>query len=422
MSLKNFRAGYVGCLLFRILFPWYVVFKIDSFQVGSSYLLVLFLIVAWFVQKDRNVFPKYLFHLFLFYVGYTLVLIFFSSAVIPYGMQFRGVVARIFLGDVGWFVLGVYAFKNGDFFCRKLVAELLFVIGVYGIVAYILNVNIWTNYLSLLYDNDDRFAFFLNEVRGNLIGRTSGTFEHPLAWGQFWNIILCALVVRKNEVSLKVFALLVVVSLLNIYFSGSRAALLTALLTMGVLFFSYKMKKIAKIAAFAVAAAFFVVPNMSSKMVDYLETSIFFWQKASQKTYIVGSSTDMRYDQYNAAVEIVMNNPIGGMGFDLQNYHEFLPGIYHRLMGYESVVIKLMVEQGLVGLVCFFVFFYYLCMYYIKRCPKEKRLLMVGFCCCYLFSALFTGVQGFSFLIFMLCLWIEQRNEWMGKNENTLAL
>ena len=203
LCLKNFRAGYVGCLTFRLLFPWYVFLKIGTFQVNTSYVFMAFFIVAYCVQKEQklNVYSKFFSKLFGFYLIYTVALVFLSSALAPYGFQFRSIISRIILGDVGWFVFGAYAFRKGDFFCRKFMITLFCVIGIYGIFAYLINLNPWTSYLSLIYGNEEKYSFFLTEIRGNLTGRTSGTFEHPLAWGQFWNVLLCFFIVRKEDFS-----------------------------------------------------------------------------------------------------------------------------------------------------------------------------------------------------------------------------
>ena len=193
---------------------------------------------------------------------------------------------------------------------------------------------------------------------------------------------------------------------------------------LAVIFFvaSYKIKRVVKICALSVVVFAVVLPFCSETMLDYLESTLFFWDQSSQKTFITGSSMDMRYDQFAAAFEIVEKNVIGGMGYDLQDYSNNSSSLFRRLMGYESILIKVVVEQGLLGLLCYVIFFSTLCLYFIKRTAlKERRILVIGYCASFLLSALFTGIQGFSLLLFMLYLWIDLKDE-EYKNENTLAV
>lgn len=422
LCVKNFRAGYVGCLLFRLLFPWYVMFKVGSFQASSTYFLMFFLLIAWLFNKEhkKSVCPKFFFNLFLFYIIYTLVLIFLSSAVAPYGYQLKAVVIRILLGDIGWFVFGAYAFREGSHFCYKCLNVFLIAIGLYGIIAYLFNMNVWTTFLSLLYNVEMKYEFFLSEVRGGLLGRTSGTFEHPLAWGQFWVIVFSYCLLKKKNLSKKNFVFLVILALANVYFSGSRAAFLASVVAFIFWALNQKFAKMVKMGFWGFAVVLCVIPLLSSGTLNYLESTLFFWDESSQKTHISGSSTDMRYDQFAAAYEISMDNPIGGMGYDLQNYSEGLSGRFRRLIGFESVAIKVLVEQGFVGLFCFFIFYLSICFYFIKKSLREHRLLVVGYCVSFLLSALFTGIQGFSLLIFMLLLWIDWCDE--RRNGNAIDL
>lgn len=72
------------------------------------------------------------------------------------------------------------------------------------------------------------------------------------------------------------------------------------------------------------------------------------------------------------------------------------------MLGFESVIFQIMYEQGVVGIICFFVFLFQFYLFGIKRFKKNKKILFLGYCSSYLLSILFTGMQDtFSSYLFL---------------------
>lgn len=76
-----------------------------------------------------------------------------------------------------------------------------------------------------------------------------------------------------------------------------------------------------------------------------------------------GSSVSMRMDQFDAAFQIWLSNPITGLG--TRGYEYFSDqGLADRLLGLESIWISLLVEKGFLGLIAY--------IYFIKCCFKIR--------------------------------------------------
>ena len=348
----------------------------------------------------------------------TFVLILFSSDLVPFSYQ-MGAFIKTASSELILFIVFSSVAKNIDVDDLKLVVWVALLAGFYGILVYIIKVNPYVHLANMLYVGEDRFEFFLEEARGGLMGRSSGTLHHPLAWGQLWNLLIAFFLIIKTKINMKPWVknLFLIIGFCNVYFSGSRTALIVLAVVFLIAFYLQNGKKI--VVYFALALLIFVPVNgvlkensEYDKISRYMESVVFFWdQSAYQKADINGSNADMRADQLTLSVEIAGQNPIGGLGFNSVQY--FGSEKFTGMMGFESIVFKKLVEQGLLGLLCFF-FSYYLLFRYSNRkslCrSKEKLVQSVVFFCAYMLSLLFTGVQG-TWEVFLLLVMFSSKTE-----------
>lgn len=411
---RNIQVGFLITLVSRILIPGVVRFDLGPismaiYDVFTITLLISFIISKSYKWKIQYPVAKY----FYIYVISTFVLIFFSSAYVPYNFQLYSFFKTFLFQTILYIWIGFHVLKNlklnkvSTIFCI-----ITLFAGIYGIYSYIANSNPYISLLNLLYNSESDFSYFLDEARGGLHGRTYGTMEHPLAWGQFWNIFMCLLWIYRQATNKYLTTIVFIIGIVNILLCGSRTALITLFVFCTFILLSYGIKKLLLIipsAYLLLSIILMALPQeiKRSDMVSYIQSGLFFWDSSySEKAGIVGSSTEMRYTQLQKTVDITMKNPLAGVGY---NYQYYILNSTHSLdtdlMGLESIVFKLLIEQGFTGLLIFFYIFNLLRNYFLKK-EKEKKnkILLNGFFISFLTSILFTGIQGDSYFFFMCFL------------------
>lgn len=415
-TLKNFSKGFISILIAEICIPSTVRFQLGSFDVNIFDLLLIFLIVSFLINRPYKSIsmPSNIKLFFLVQVVSTFVLIFFSSAVVPYSYQifsfFKGFLFQTYI----FLFMGFYASKALNMqSVNKVFINISICIGVYGICTYILKYNPYIDILSVLYTGEESiFSYFMEEVRGGLEGRVYGTMSHPLQWGQFWNIFIAYLLLFKNSLNKRLLLTVVIIGVVNIVLCGSRTAIIAFIITISFYYFALGFRKICAILLTGYICVIFllsVLPRniQNNGIVLYLQSAVFFWDSSySEKAGIVGSSASMREEQLNTAIDIMQENPIGGLGYNYQ-YYAAEKEISTGLLGFESIVFKLLVEQGIISLILFF-FVLYLLWRQMNKTNRGlyNKWLVNGFFATFIISILFTGIQGSSFIFFISFLFL----------------
>ena len=123
-----------------------------------------------------------------------------------------------------------------------------------------------------------------------------------------------------------------------------------------------------------------------------------------QDNRVVGSTIDMRATQYAAAFMHVQGNEIFGNGHDYflidmgwKYGRQYL--VDDRLEGIEGILLKLILERGIVGVI-FWIFFYLgLFWYFLNKKNENRYAAMLGISCIilYLTYSNMTGEMGCVF-------------------------
>lgn len=268
----------------------------------------------------------------------------------------------------------------------------------------------------MIYSGNDLFAVFMDESRGGLEGRTYGTMGHPLAWGQFWNIILCFIWIIRNNIRKYLTFILIAVGIINIVLCGSRTAIVTSIVFLLFILLQYGIKKllfIIPLSYISLIICMAILPQniKNSNMIKYIESGIYFWDSSySERANIQGSSKEMRYIQLQNSIRIMERNPIGGIGYNYE-YYSLSTGrtISDNLYGLESILFKTLIEQGIIGLFVF-IYTYNILRRYAVIKNKEQKILTNGYFFSFFVSMIFTGIQGNSYIYFMIFLMLFLEN------------
>ena len=406
--LRNFYVGGIIYLLHSFILPSFVSFNMGGVSVNANDLFLIFMIASFLIHKS-SLSASYpitkVLKLFSFYV-IPAVLVCLLASFVPKGIQYYQFAKVIIYHTVLPVLFCFYFLNTIDTRVRfiRCLTIVAIVIGFYGVMCYVLRENPYIKILNLLYIKEYEYEYFLYEVRGGLSGRISGTMNHPLTWGQLWGILVAFFVMVKDKINPVLFKAVIVLGCLNVLFSGSRTALV-ALFPILVCYAvaSGGLKVFQKIGIYAFVGVVLSY-SLSDKMQTYIESAVFFWdQSKSNAAEINGSNVDMRINQIETTVfDVSKENLLFGYGLGYQEYSSKKNIRNSAMLGFESVFFQIMYEQGVVGVICFFVFLFQFYLFGIKGFKKNKKILFLGYCSSYLLSILFTGIQDtFSSYLFL---------------------
>ena len=406
--LVDFQWGSIAYLLSSFILPEFVAFQWGAVNLNINDIMLLAMSVSFVVHKSklRTRIPlRQVLKLLSFYV-LPAVAVFVLSSYVPQNVQFYELAKNVIFHVVVPVVFLFYAFSNSTYNERfvKGLCVVSLIIGLYGLLCYVIKENPYMKVLNFLYYNEYKFEDFINEVRGGLSGRVSGTVNHPLTWGQLWGILLSFFVWIKEKINPTYFKVIVVVGCLNVLFSGSRTALVAffpilvcyAISSGGI----KTLKTMGVYAIVAIALSY----TVSEKMQSYIESAVFFWDESkSDAANIGGSGVDMRMRQFETTLfDVSHENILAGYGLGYLQYSTKKKVKNEDMLGFESVFFQKMYEQGLLGFICFLVFVFEFYKFGARRFSRNKRILYLGYCSSYLLSILFTGIQStFGWFIYL---------------------
>lgn len=278
---------------------------------------------------------------------------------------------RFFIDKYAGIVIGFLCIRNSDQDrVSKLFLPIITIFCLFGIIEFLLNYN----YLRATIFN----AFPI--IKGTGFGaegitqgfgtsswryRLSITTKHPTALGNLLTVSFLFFLPYLKENIIPKYKLILLLCLLFvvIYLSGSRTALVCLLL-----FFTWYFINPLKL---SFKIIFFVsIILVGQQFVNSLVDDLF--QKGQ------GSSLSLRQDQFLFSVAAIANEPFFGNGFyytqqialATDNNGKLLYEDKNEVGGLESILFRVLIDQGLVGLTAFFVLFIWIFFYFFTQRNK----------------------------------------------------
>jgi hypothetical protein len=230
---------------------------------------------------------------------------------------------------------------------------------------------------------------------GRIFGRITGTFAHPMYYANFllysflYVLYLC---VGKKERKIKLLALVILFCLMT---CGVRSGIMAL---MGV--FAFFCLRTRKTKTFVYIGALIIVLLVCSVLFpsffEYISSPFFPDESSSTR----GSSFSMRIEQFAKSLDVISGRELFGMGYGWTTWYMQVKTIHPYLLGFESLVLKLVCEGGLLGILLFV--WLYKKMYGLKIQLKHNKLFCELMITAYLCYTLFTGDYLYSvyFLLF----------------------
>lgn len=406
LAIKNIRYALAVGLVLPLLIPPIV--KFPYFIPLNTYNIIIFILLIFSIPHIKKTPCSYKLKSYL--INFSLYIVITSTIASIGNFTLSEQIKNLTLFFAEYLLL-TYCFlyikfdkKSITFFNYSLVAAII-VIFIYGVINYITKINLYITFLTNLVGSDDMASMFQNEERGIIEGRISSTFIHPLLLGQMMLLCFSYLFYQlKDKINKLLYFLILIAIAILCFLCGSRSAFFPLFFVITVyLVYCIKLKKIIKYLAGVFIGLLLISPFLSDEATDTFKSMIFIWdQKASEKIDIKGSSIEGRKSQLDAAFNLIQGNPIlgNGIGF-VQKYG----ADNDDLLGAESIILQKLVDNGILGLFVYFIFYFYSFKYVYKKCKTNfQKASVVSLSGSYFFSLLTNGVGYSSFTYYGILL------------------
>lgn len=322
------------------------------------------------------------------------------SSVVPIVSQIKSYVAEFLYY---FFVVALFCYIKHCFDSKYLLVNaIVFAIIINVLFSLVFEIVLGNNPTSDIVNslyNDEVAIDMLSESRGGFGFRVQSIFGHPLSLGQI--MLLAIPLVIYSET--KYLNWLIFVMFLLILLSGTRGAIFPALI---LLLFYYGQKvnpRNTLLIIFGVVFFWFASSSSIRKEIvqnyDMALTLVAFWDN-NRAEEVRGSSLSMRFEQFDAALEEIRDNYLFGKGKGYREYYQKLHGGHPKLLGYESLILLVLVERGVVGLILYIYCLYYISFRLFKINSKDRFYVLSFFM--FLLSAIMTGIREYYILLFGL--------------------
>lgn len=283
--------------------------------------------------------------LFLFSVLYSVSILLSAkyTSVTPHtGMVFKGLIKSLLIPYLCFYFVR-------DFSDAKFLTKMFFLGALFVFANLVLELVTGEAYIQKFIGsmNGGEEVAMQNVYRYG-IKRCQSIFIHSTSLGYFCVMMFSFLtlyftrdVLRKFKISKKLFWLVVGVLALCTLISGTRSAIIPLGLVSFYLYLGYSKRKTANAIGFGILSAL-LIASLASDFVINIFDSVF--NSTSNK---VGSSSDMRWEQFELTFYYWSSHPILGWGPGA-TFDDLVHRDWH-LLGAESVWMPLLMDNGIVG-------------------------------------------------------------------------
>lgn len=408
-SAKKAKYGivmfWIGILLIPLHIEWMdllhipvVIWQIGMITIGALFNTAINRALKMALYQNKQILLSFLLVNFLFVL---------CSSTVPWGIQLDSIFRDFALIYI---IVVTYQYSKLDasfvpFLTKYLIGALVINYAFSLYFELILGFNPTGMPLYILIGKDDISSVDMIEtVRGDISLRLQSITGHPLSLGQYLIMIVPVLILYAKKQKM-VSIIMLILTTIVVFLTGTRGAVVPLLIIGAFFFFVNKlailMKRIVMAILLLVVIYQFIPIQYERTLENALDTFsayTMFWDDDLQSKKSVGGSTmEMRFSQLEAAEREVSNNPLCGRGVGYREYYQNLHGSHPVLLGYESLLLLKLVEQGWLG-VFFYLFMFWL-LYRQFRSRIEWRSYLTLTFATLLLSEVMTGIRPWSFLI-----------------------
>lgn len=260
-------------------------------------------------------------------------------------------------------------------------------------------------YEQSLMGNSDRTIDFTSEGDEYRGYRVQSFFESAIGaginWGMYIIFSLSILVLYKlkiKKISKIILVLASVCCIPCVFFANSRSSIVFLLIGILSLFDLKNYKFYLRVLVIAM-----IIPIITPFFSDYSDNILSLFDTKAQAR-VGGSNADMRLDQLAAALSVMANSPIVGLGYKFMNVMN--TKTVAALLGLESMWFQILTQFGILGTLVNI----YLAYYSLLKVPKRfKSQPLFFFSLAYWLTASLTSVPGMKmyFYYFIIIIFIK---------------
>lgn len=285
-----------------------------------------------------------------------------------------------------------YIFKSFTIICTIFV--------LYGIVEYIMQDNIFLNYINTLASEKDLIGktcykmdyFNSTEVRFGTV-RCYSFMPISISWGGLCALYFYFLILfKKNIVKITgfySFTFIVAATIFCIYTTGSRTPYVYFMIILLSFLLSKSNKRGRIISIVCILIIYILVSNYFSDILT----------SYSSKSNVNGSSLNMRIEQTLSVEKVISKSPFFGLG--IKGYNSAFQE-NSDILGAESVWLQDLISCGIVGVILKIIFYIMLVITIYKNTPKAYRINSLFIVIGWIIFQTFSTSPGLTESYFML--------------------
>ena len=401
-GIFNFKKAFILFLVFKLLLVTNITIVSEpglpllTLELGLTIgFVILFFIKGLKVQNAHMAYP--LFVPMAFYVLSLTASSIFSVAGLTSEISnlMKCIFEDVILVWVCWQVIET---KSDFRFLFKALTFFIFISCVYGLIEFYIKSNPISAYEATLNHDPSKvidFSYGLEE-RGY---RINSFFEHSIAAGVTWSLysgfVFYLFVKKKINIRTIIFPLITAfMCVICLLLTKMRSPIICFAISL-LACVDFKSRRFYLLVTCFLIGLFTILLFFGSDVQNVL-LALFNQSNAEQ---IGGSSLNMRFDQFDAAFSLMINNPLFGLG---SNFSEVISNdLVTRLLGGESIWLNVITQQGLIGIFTYLVLVFY-CVFYIPNKFKNWSLMIFSFA--FWLTYTITSLPGFDFAFYYILI------------------
>jgi hypothetical protein len=287
-------------------------------------------------------------------------------------------------------LLGYFCIKHISDFNRliKPLAITMILVGLYGLFNFVIKANPYYSWVinSFFTGGDSDLEGVMMVLEGETSRyRAVSTFDSPFNYGYVSSLFAlffsyCLSLKKYNRIGKKLLYVSLTLSIIGVFICFSRTVLIALILSYLVYFFFstfFTKVKYVFITVILVGFTYGTIPAVEKATDNIVEV----FTKGGKD--LGGSSIEMRSIQFFGALKYFMQSPIRGNGYayiqrELGWGDRDSGDLDENMWGFESIIYKLMIEEGIIGISGIVIFFFGIFRFLLRKKKVDKQLSIIG--------------------------------------------